>query len=77
MIDKALLIPWVGLIHKNIKAIQQSKSNPYSATNKAEFLAVVSEYFFTQPDLLKEKHPALYEALTQIFRQKFKKRFTA
>jgi hypothetical protein len=72
MIDKAYTVPWLNLIHQNIEAIQQNKSdiNPYGATNKAEFFAVVSEYFFTQPDLLKEKHPELYEILAKIFRQK-------
>jgi Mlc titration factor MtfA (ptsG expression regulator) len=65
-------MPWLDLIHKNIEAIQQNKSdiNPYGATNKTEFLAVVSEYFFTQPGLLKEKHPELYEVLSKIFKQK-------
>ena len=29
--------------------------------------AVVSEYFFERPKLLKEKHPGLYESLTKIF----------
>jgi hypothetical protein len=61
MIDKAYTVRWLNLIHQNIKAIQQNKSdiNPYGATNKAEFFAVVYEYFFTQPDLLKKIHPEL------------------
>ncbi|MEO7801288.1 MAG: M90 family metallopeptidase [Ginsengibacter sp.] len=72
MIDKAYTLPWLNLIHQNIEAIQQNNSdiNPYGATNKAEFFAVVSEYFFTQPDLLKERHSELYEMLSKIFRQK-------
>lgn len=40
----------------------------YGATNNAEFFAVVSEYFFEQPDLLKENHPELYEMLGRIYK---------
>ena len=65
------VLPWVKLMHEEIKKIVQQHSdiNPYGATNEAEFLAVVSEYFFERPDLLKEKHPALYDMLSQAFRQ--------
>lgn len=62
-------IPWINLMHQNIKAIEQNKSdiNPYGATNQAEFFAVVSEYFFERPQLLKSKHPALYDMLEKMF----------
>jgi Mlc titration factor MtfA (ptsG expression regulator) len=40
----------------------------YGATNHAEFFAVISEYFFEQPDLLKENHPELYEMLGRIYK---------
>jgi len=45
----------------------RSDINPYGATNEAEFFAVVSEYFFERPKLLKEKHPELYNLLAEIF----------
>jgi Mlc titration factor MtfA (ptsG expression regulator) len=48
---------------------QHSDINIYGATNPAEFLAVVSEYFFSQPHLLAEHHPQLYELLEKIFHQ--------
>lgn len=62
-------LPWLNMMHRHIKAIQQDKSdiNPYGATNEAEFLAVVSEYFFERPQLLKLKHPELYEMLERMF----------
>ena len=47
----------------------KSDINPYGSTNKAEFFAVVSEYFFERPDLLQQKHPELYSLLQQIFKQ--------
>lgn len=65
------IIPWVKLIHEEIKKIELGKSdiNPYATTNEAEFFAVVSEYFFEKPEQLKEKHPELYEILTTTFSQ--------
>jgi Mlc titration factor MtfA (ptsG expression regulator) len=43
--------------------------NPYAATSPAEFFAVVSEYFFTAPDVLKNCCPAVYGQLTLFYRQ--------
>ncbi|MEO6902787.1 MAG: M90 family metallopeptidase [Bacteroidia bacterium] len=62
-------VPWLQQIHKEIALIQKGKSdiNPYGATNEAEFLAVASEYFFKQPDLMEHKHPELFNLLKQIF----------
>lgn len=62
-------LPWIKRIHEEIQLIQTGHSdiNPYAATNEAEFLAVTSEYFFEQPHLMQQKHPALYNLLKQIF----------
>lgn len=72
LLNKKYLLPWINLMHKNIAEILANDSdiNPYGATNKAEFFAVVSEYFFQQPHLLQLRHPELYQLLEQIFRQK-------
>ncbi|MCI1189191.1 zinc-dependent peptidase [Hymenobacter sp. DH14] len=72
-----LLQPWTALMHREIAAIREGKSeiNPYAATNDAEFFAVVTEYFFEKPEKLQEHHPELYELLTQAFHQNPKKRF--
>lgn len=43
--------------------------NPYAATNPAEFFAVVSEYFFTAPELLKRHCGEVYDQLTAYYRQ--------
>jgi len=71
ILSNHFIIPWLELMHKNIKAIKENESdiNPYGATNQAEFFAVVSEYFFERPDLLRSKHPELYELLVKIFHQ--------
>lgn len=70
LLEQPFIIPWVKLMHQEIKAILDGDSdiNPYGSTNEAEFLSVVSEYFFQQPQLLEKRHPELYGMLEQIFR---------
>lgn len=72
LLGKQYILPWINLISKEIKQINANKSdiNPYGATNQSEFFAVVSEYFFEQPELLQRKHPELYSMLERIFSQK-------
>ena len=69
ILEKKYIIPWLQLMRKEIELILKDRSdiNPYGATNEAEFFAVVSEYFFERPRLLKEKHPELYQLLSEIF----------
>jgi Mlc titration factor MtfA (ptsG expression regulator) len=68
---KPYMLPWLKMIHEEISAIRHHDSDidPYAAYNEGEFLSVVSEYFFNQPELLEHKHPQLYAALTRIFHQ--------
>lgn len=62
---------WIELVNKNIDAILSGASdiNYYGASNKAEFFAVASEYFFNYPELFKENHPQLFDAMCNIFNQ--------
>lgn len=71
LLSKPYVLPWVQLIHRTMQEMQagQSDINIYGATNPAEFLAVVSEYFFSQPHLLAQHHPQLYALLEKTFRQ--------
>jgi Mlc titration factor MtfA (ptsG expression regulator) len=64
------VIPWLKKIRANIQAIRQagrSDIDRYAATNEAEFFAVISEYFFEQPDKLRAHHPDLYAMLEEMF----------
>ncbi|MGH2623920.1 MAG: zinc-dependent peptidase [Sphingobacterium sp.] len=72
LIAKELVEPWLLQMHHTIRDIRQDKSDirDYAATNPAEFLAVVSEYFFQKPDLLKTDHPALFELLNGMYSRK-------
>lgn len=76
LLEKQYTIPWIDLIQKKIETIYDGDSdiNPYGATNKSEFFAVISEYFFERPKLLKQKHPELYKLLVEIFDQKAAKK---
>jgi len=69
LLERKYMLPWLELMQKKISEIIDDRSdiNPYGATNEAEFFAVVSEYFFERPELLKSKHPELYELLKKIF----------
>jgi Mlc titration factor MtfA (ptsG expression regulator) len=40
----------------------------YGATNEAEFFAVATEAYFTQPYALAYEHPALYTLLADFYR---------
>lgn len=69
LLEKQYTIPWLDLINKKNDEIYKKKSdiNPYGGTNRAEFFAVASEYFFERPKLLAKKNPVLYEAMEEIF----------
>jgi Mlc titration factor MtfA (ptsG expression regulator) len=42
--------------------------NSYGATNEAEFFAVATETYFTDPWALAYEHPALYTLLADFYR---------
>jgi len=41
--------------------------NAYAATNPAEFFAVMCEYFFTAPEILKKHYPKVFKELRAYF----------
>ncbi len=47
----------------------ESRLDPYAAEHPAEFFAVASETFFTQPALLRKEFPAVYRQLCLFYRQ--------
>ncbi len=64
-------IPWFDLVAHKVEAIHRKKSNirSYGATNRAEFFAVASEYFFERPKMMKSKHPELFQSLSDFYQQ--------
>jgi Mlc titration factor MtfA (ptsG expression regulator) len=76
LLSKPYAMPWIERMHDTIKEMRtknHSDIDLYGATNDAEFLAVVSEYFFERPAQLQEKHPELYAMLADMFHPKAKK----
>ena len=71
LLERQYSIPWLELVNRKIEEIYAAKSdiNPYGGTNRVEFFAVASEYFFERPKLLARKHPELYRLMEQIFKQ--------
>jgi len=69
LLDQQFTIPWIKLIKEEMEEIMEGDSiiRPYGATNEAEFLSVVSEYFFNQPKKLERKHPELYGLIRAHF----------
>jgi Mlc titration factor MtfA (ptsG expression regulator) len=69
ILEKKYIQPWLQLMQHEIRLINEDKSDidPYGATNEAEFFAVVSEYFFERPLLLKEKHPSYMDCWRKFF----------
>jgi hypothetical protein len=43
--------------------------DPYASENPAEFFAVLSEAFFTQPQAARSAYPELYDQLALFYRQ--------
>ena len=48
---------------------QETLLDPYAAEHPAEFFAVTSEAFFTDPHALRREFPALYDQLALFYRQ--------
>ncbi len=72
LIPAELMTPWMEYMHRTIQEIragEETDINPYGATSEAEFLAVVSEYYFQRPEYMQEKHPDLWALLEQIYQQ--------
>jgi Mlc titration factor MtfA (ptsG expression regulator) len=71
LMEKQYVLPWVNLIEKKLKLLMKKRIDirPYGGTNATELFAVLGEYFFERPYLLKKKHPELYSMLEEVFDQ--------
>jgi len=63
---------WQQLLQRTMEQIRRGESDidAYGATSPVECFAVVSEYFFEQPELFQSSHPELHEMLQRIFVKK-------
>ena len=71
ILEKKFIGRWKQLMESTIQQMKKDESDidMYGATNSTEFFAVISEYFFEQPGLLKSNHPELYEMLEKIYKK--------
>jgi Mlc titration factor MtfA (ptsG expression regulator) len=70
ILERKYAAQWKSMMDTTIGQMKMygSDINMYGATNPTEFFAVISEYFFEQPELLKANHPGLYEMLGRIYK---------
>jgi Mlc titration factor MtfA (ptsG expression regulator) len=70
-------VPWLA-VRQWVRYVARELAHPskrgarvgeYAYTNEHEFFAVLAEYFFTSPDSLKRRDPALYALLRDLFHQ--------
>ena len=54
---------------KDVKRRRKTVLDDYAATNPAEFFAVATESFFEESIKLKDRHPDLYQVLSQYYKQ--------
>jgi Mlc titration factor MtfA (ptsG expression regulator) len=70
ILERKYTARWKSMMEATIWQMKNNGSDidTYGATNHAEFFAVVSEYFFEQPDAFRANHPELHEMLERIYR---------
>ncbi|MCX5721153.1 MAG: zinc-dependent peptidase [Nitrospirae bacterium] len=70
-------VPWI-VVRQWVRYVARELARPlkyrahvssYAYTNEHEFFAVLAEYFFTSPELLKRRDPVLYAMLRDLFHQ--------
>ena len=70
-------VPWMA-VRQWVRYVARELTHPashrtgisaYAYTNEHEFFAVLAEYFFTSPERLQRRDPALYGLLRNLFHQ--------
>lgn len=72
LLERKYVSRWQQLVQLEMERIRRGESgiDAYGATSPVEFFAVVSEYFFEQPELFQTHYSELNEMLKRIFRKK-------
>lgn len=62
---------WDEMLADELERVRRGRSplRSYAGTNEAELFAVATESFFERPRALRDKAPALYEALREFYAQ--------
>jgi len=78
-IEESKYTEWSKIMFKEYEKFRQkllknrllgkySLIDKYAATNKAEFFAVLSEYYFKKPEILKKHFPKIYKELKNFYK---------
>ena len=74
--DRARFTAWVATMTREFEQLRAASADgratvldAYGATNPAEFFAVATECFFEKSRTLRDRHPALYEVLSDYYHQ--------
>jgi hypothetical protein len=72
LLERKYIARWMQLIQQTMDQIRQGTSDidSYAATSPVECFAVISEYFFEQPESFRSIHPELNDLLHRIFIRK-------
>jgi hypothetical protein len=72
LLERKYVNRWKELLEITMEQIRRGQSdiNPYGATSAVECFAVITEYFFEQPEAFRSAHPELNELLRRIFIRK-------
>jgi Mlc titration factor MtfA (ptsG expression regulator) len=70
ILERKYVEQWKQLMYTTIEQMRTTGSdiNFYATKSPVEFFAVITEYFFEQPELLHNNHPELYAMLVNIYR---------
>lgn len=72
LLERKYVERWKQLLEVEMEKIRHGDSDidPYAATSPVECFAVLTEYFFSQPEAFATAHPELHQLLTRIFMRK-------
>lgn len=67
--DSEAIINWKNVMHQSMEkmANQSMDINPQAMTSPSEFFAIMTEFYFQNPDALKEKWPDVFFILEKAF----------
>jgi hypothetical protein len=71
LLERKYIAQWKQLIEQTMLDVRNGVSDidAYAATSPVECFAVISEYFFEQPESFQANHPELNTFLQKIFRR--------
>jgi MtfA peptidase len=71
LLPRKYIAQWQQLLENTMQNIRRGESdiNPYAATSAVECFAVISEYYFEQPEAFRSRHPELNDLLGIIYQK--------